>query len=601
MSQTSPHWRLIMLTHPTTPPHVSAMAVSFGDARITVTSVDGGFGRALNEGLRLAASPWLTLLLSDDRLDRRAIEVFRAKVEAAPEIDFFHSARRFIDAAGRYRGGVLAPDREVSRAAFTSFGSPVKHALCWRRDRALAIGGFDESLEAHGMDDFDFPWRMFEAGCRFRAVSECLYEYRVHLTAPRLTTGTPIDVQLDVLGRMFEKHGVPAATTTRYLERASRSYLVHDHHYDLEAEDERRATRITPFRYANAERAAEFSARGFAPAEFFAHRVLQLPTPGRGGVARARRMCRVADPGRMRRLVLYDLPPARELAEASLVVERDALVCLGLSSQLHVVGWSGLLLNAVLDVAVDLGLPVVRAPVAVDVSWLDVRRDGDWWLIRVSDNRDRIVRLAKGIDVSEAPRTICVCHDGGRLDPALDEMLAIERDCKVRATYHVVGRHFATVAPRIRADGHALAFNGFDHRTIGAGDMLRRWVQAVTGRPVRDDERAQLALHDVAWLASSARSLGHEAPSLINGVVRLPIHLDDRDLRTGRTRYPRWRRHLLELVRRQRFVAVTLHDRSADRWLPHYRELLHLLRDHGRLATLDEVAHEVALAHAGWT
>ena len=48
--------------------------------------------------------------------------------------------------------------------SFETAGSPVKHLMCWRRALGLEIGGMNEAVSDHGCDDYDFPWRMAEAG-----------------------------------------------------------------------------------------------------------------------------------------------------------------------------------------------------------------------------------------------------------------------------------------------------------------------------------------------------------------------------------------------------------------------------------------------------
>ena len=66
----------------------------------------------------------------------------------------------------------------------------------------------DESLGPHGGDDYDFPWRMAEAGCAFEAIPECLLYIRDHREHYRLTTHVPLDIQVTELSRILRKHGV---------------------------------------------------------------------------------------------------------------------------------------------------------------------------------------------------------------------------------------------------------------------------------------------------------------------------------------------------------------------------------------------------------
>ena len=153
---------------------------------------------------------------------------------------------------------VIGKDRQitvVNRAflAVTGFSredflwtSPVKHLLCWRRDFALAIGGMDESLLPVGPDDYDFPWCMAEAGATFKAVEECLYIYRDHREAFRLTTHLPLAVHTDGIRRILEKHGIDEATIATRLSSSEQSYLRQCLYQSWEDKVEKEATGYDP-------------------------------------------------------------------------------------------------------------------------------------------------------------------------------------------------------------------------------------------------------------------------------------------------------------------------------------------------------------------
>jgi len=103
--------------------------------------------------------------------------------------------------------------------------SPAKHLLCWRKEKALAIGGLDESLNSVGPDDYDFPWTMAENGAAFKAVKECLYYYRDHRESYRLTTHLPLSTHKKELTRIFRKHGAGEVDMKRKIADAERDYL----------------------------------------------------------------------------------------------------------------------------------------------------------------------------------------------------------------------------------------------------------------------------------------------------------------------------------------------------------------------------------------
>jgi GT2 family glycosyltransferase len=83
----------------------------------------------------------------------------------------------------------------------------------------------DESLDPIGIDDYDFPWRMAEAGVRFMAISDCLYLWRDHRESFRLTTHVPRNAQVRTLRRIMRKHGVRRARVELQIAAHRRSQL----------------------------------------------------------------------------------------------------------------------------------------------------------------------------------------------------------------------------------------------------------------------------------------------------------------------------------------------------------------------------------------
>ncbi len=574
LAQTSPDWRLVVIVDADGPPALREWIAAHADPRIATVTAEGGLARAFNAGMRHAATTWVAVLLSDDRWDARAVAVLQEAIAAHPGVDFFHSSRREIDAAGTPRGPIARSRSRVDAEAFATLGSPVKHLLCWRRERGLAIGGMDEALTI-GPDDYDFPWRMLEAGYRFHAVPECLYEYRVHHAAPRITTDHALGGQLRSLGAMFRKHGVSEARTAAFLQHATDTYLVKELLFDFE-EDWRARVDVACVREAGAARMDDFLAAGWHRRHLFPHRVVQLPRPGPDGFKLAQRMSGITDPARLAQVILFAGPPALDAFPAALFLDDDVQwhrQHLGRPGQVASAnlafagdraygsayvsdlvqriarrrehktridnvfkGWHHLLLNALLNVALDRGVRVLCSPTAaLAMAHTDPRRtvapalfarvydeavtaryraervDG-WWRIDVAANRDRIVVLDKDVEVARRTNTIALCHDVERghghratdpafaaradaaADAALDRMLAIEREAGVRATYSVVGCFFDEVRERITRDDHALAFHSYDH-PVAAGTLLGRLRDRLApGRDGHAPDGAQLGL-----------------------------------------------------------------------------------------------------------
>ena len=224
--QTSPSWELLIIVEPE---DVQRLSVPLSDAlcdpRVHLIPNQGRkLAGAFTTGMRTATTDFLAILLSDDRWAPHAVSTLEACIRAHPEADFFHSARRIIDGDGRAISSIYEPPDEVRAADFIWTG-PVKHLLCWRRAKALAFGGMDETLNSVGPDDYDFPWLMLEHGAVFVAVHECLYEYRDHREGVRLTTHLPRSVHLSELRRILTKHGVRARDIRKRLRLAKKSYL----------------------------------------------------------------------------------------------------------------------------------------------------------------------------------------------------------------------------------------------------------------------------------------------------------------------------------------------------------------------------------------
>ena len=178
-------------------------------------------------------------------------------------------------------------------------------------------------------------------------------------------------------------------------------------------------------------------------------------------------------------------------------------------------GWTFMLLNAILNFALEQKLDYVFSPTSdfvlaqvpanrsvqrqlfdriYDRTVIDryqaIRR-GKWWVIDVEANRHRIVIPERRQEPLPNGKTICVCHDIERgmghldVDPAfarfadtvspkhLDAMLSIEAEARLKATYNVVG----TIVPEIRKDieeqGHCIGFHSYDHKIALGGPPSR--------------------------------------------------------------------------------------------------------------------------------
>jgi glycosyltransferase involved in cell wall biosynthesis len=231
LAQDRPTWRLLIVDDtprvekPDREPLQRVLRDMLTDPRVRLIVNQGRMlAGAINTGMRAAETEFVALLLGDDRWSPTAVRVLHDYIGRFPDVDFFHSSRRWIDERNVPIGPVHPSREHFTREDFLR-GSPVKHLLCWRRAKGLAVGGLDESLNNVGPDDYDFPWTMFDAGATFQAVTECLYDNRDHREAYRLTTHLPLSVHQREIGRILKKHGVSWPSRVRQLARARQGYL----------------------------------------------------------------------------------------------------------------------------------------------------------------------------------------------------------------------------------------------------------------------------------------------------------------------------------------------------------------------------------------
>ena len=224
--------------------------------------------------------------------------------------------------------------------------------------------------------------------------------------------------------------------------------------------------------------------------------------------------------------------------------------------------------------------------------------------------------------IKPVERTICLCHDieGGlghlNEDPqfaeqavrsaatSLEQMLLIEDEFDIKATYFVVAMILKQTGERIRSDGHSLGFHSYDHRVETrnhAKSFMTRFIPArddpvdrqlqrcrdtdalILGyRPPQSILTHQLSARNLCslgfeWLASSKESLRINTPAYKGGLAWIPIHFDDYSLYTGMQDYASWEKFALTTVRDNEFTVFSLHDCYGPYWLPSYHGFLQKL------------------------
>ncbi len=243
----------------------------------------------------------------------------------------------------------------------------------------------------------------------------------------------------------------------------------------------------------------------------------------------------------------------------------------------------------------------------------------EYWEIPVDANLPHLIRLRR----SELPtgpdnrnrRQICIFHDieenvstdisAAACADNLARMLTIEKELGVDATYDVLGSLFERKRSEIWAFNprHSIAFHSFNHHIEDLTQLQRcrevdlrvRGYRPPRSRITAELEDYNLTYFNFEWLASSAFSFGFHSCRLENGLIKIPIDLDDYPLFTGAVAYEDWEQNLLERARESQFFAFGLHDCYAERWLTRYPELLVKLRKIGDLVSADALCDRIFL------
>ncbi len=313
-------------------------------------------------------------------------------------------------------------------------------------------------------------------------------------------------------------------------------------------------------------------------------------------------------------------------------------------------GWHHLLLNAILNFAFEHNLnPIYSCTSGLALQNTDpkrnvqkelfervydrnihelfnVSRKDEWWNIDTNVNRERMVKPELHEEALSNEKTICLCHDveegfghteadpvfaeyAHQKSPAnLDQMLAIEKEFNVKATYNVLGSFFPRVREKIEREEHCLAFHSYDHgfdaevpfqlvecrkvdyRIKGYRPPQSRITEGLTDH--------HLAFHNFEWLASSKRSLGFRQPQMINRLVKFPVLFDDFAMYKEGMKYEDWEKNAIKKISQTDPAIFCLHDCYAHHWLPHYRGFLEKISALGKLKTLNEVAARITLKNA---
>ncbi len=142
---------------------------------------NSGVMRARNAGIEAAQGRYIAFLDGDDLWEPRFLEVLAGMLDADPQLGTAYPNAIFFGSpkfSGRLHQDVFPVaepvtfDRVMRRECYV-FGS-----LICRRSVIDEVGGFDESLQGQGAEDFEMWLRMLRRGTKLAFSRESLVRYR---------------------------------------------------------------------------------------------------------------------------------------------------------------------------------------------------------------------------------------------------------------------------------------------------------------------------------------------------------------------------------------------------------------------------------------
>jgi glycosyltransferase involved in cell wall biosynthesis/peptidoglycan/xylan/chitin deacetylase (PgdA/CDA1 family)/SAM-dependent methyltransferase len=180
VAQTRGDWRAIVVDDGSADA-TARVAAGYGqrDPRITsLSTANQGVCRARNTGLAQVETPWVAFLDADDRVASTYVEKMLEPTGDARSWDAIYCGYRRVTPEGGAAATSFDPRLAELGFELLARECPVAlHCMVVRRDRLLAIGGFDPALRT--CEDWDLWQRLAREGLRITAVPEVLADYRL--------------------------------------------------------------------------------------------------------------------------------------------------------------------------------------------------------------------------------------------------------------------------------------------------------------------------------------------------------------------------------------------------------------------------------------
>lgn len=153
----------------------------FLDRIVYLEQTNSGVMSARNNGLRAARGRYIALLDSDDLWQPRFLEVLVGMLEADATLDVAYPNAWFFGSPnfdGKLHQDAMPVAEPISFDRVLRRECHIFGLLVFRRELIDRLGGYDESLQGQGAEDFELWLRMLKAGCRFKFTTKPLAKYR---------------------------------------------------------------------------------------------------------------------------------------------------------------------------------------------------------------------------------------------------------------------------------------------------------------------------------------------------------------------------------------------------------------------------------------
>lgn len=222
LGQTAPTQVVVVASIATPPSNLALLRrlrEQHANLQITCERQSGSFPNAINTGIQCATTDRVGLLLSDDWLDRRAVEAclpILADIVSTSHAVYFPNGR--LNALASSKASLQTFEALPTLIAKAEY---LEHFFLFRKEKLLQVGGLDESIGNYpGIDDFDLIWTLLEHGATVGIVEEPLYHYRDH-TGERMTLADP-EERTRNLEKILRKHRVPEPEIPEIVARHAR-------------------------------------------------------------------------------------------------------------------------------------------------------------------------------------------------------------------------------------------------------------------------------------------------------------------------------------------------------------------------------------------